>query len=98
MLTTLVSAGQACALVYRLRPDVILCNGPGTCVPICYAAFLLHLLGLHQPQIVFVESFCRVTSLSLTGRLLYPIADRFVVQWPKLCQKFSRAEYLGTVC
>jgi beta-1,4-N-acetylglucosaminyltransferase len=67
-------------------------------VPLCYAAFISRLLGLHQPTIVFVESFCRVQSLSLTGRLLYPIVDKFVVQWPQLCEKYGRAEHLGVIC
>lgn len=48
-------------------------------------------------KILFVESFCRVQTLSLTGRLVYPIADRFVVQWKGLCAKYLRAEYLGTL-
>jgi hypothetical protein len=33
---------------------------------------------------VFIESFCRVQSLSLSGLLLYPLVDEFVVQWPQL--------------
>jgi beta-1,4-N-acetylglucosaminyltransferase len=64
-------------------------------VPICYCAFLLHLL-FHVPcSIVFVESFCRTENLSLTGRLLYPIADKFIVQWQELQNSYPRAEYLG---
>ena len=47
---------------------------------------------------MFVESFARVQALSLTGKLLYPLADRFVVQWPQLVQKHSAAEYLGILC
>ena len=74
-------------LIYKLES--------GTCVAICYAAFLLRFLGLSDSHIVFVESVCRVQKLSLTGRLLYPIADKFLVQWPQLLQKCPRAEYLG---
>ena len=61
-------------------------------------AFLLHVLGLHRPVLVFVESFCRVKSLSLSGRLLYLLVDRFVVQWPQLAERYPRAEYLGKIC
>jgi beta-1,4-N-acetylglucosaminyltransferase len=39
-----------------------------------------------------------VKGLSLSGRLLYPIADRFVVQWPQLAELHPRAEYLGRIC
>jgi hypothetical protein len=67
----------------------------GTCAPICYVAFLYKLLGLLDADIVFVESFCRVQHLSITGKLLYHIADRFIVQWPSLARQYPRAEYLG---
>ena len=45
------------------------------------------------------QSFCRVKSLSLTGRLLYHsrMADRFVVHWPELCGRYPRAEHVGTI-
>jgi len=96
--TSLQSLAVSLWLVGRLRPGVIICNGPGTCVLLCYAAFALRLLGVCQPVIVFVESFCRVSSLSLSGKLLYPIADKFVVQWPALADKYGKAEYLGRIC
>lgn len=44
-------------------------------------------MGLLPVRVVFVESLCRVQSLSLTGRILYYLADRFVVQWPGLVDR-----------
>lgn len=41
-------------------------------------------LGLPHTRIIYVESFARVSSLSLSARLLKPFVDRFVVQWPDL--------------
>jgi beta-1,4-N-acetylglucosaminyltransferase len=38
-------------------------------------------------KILFIESFCRVTSLSLSGKLLQPIASRFIVHWEELKAK-----------
>jgi len=78
----------------------------GTCVLICYIAWILHIISkiipcsrsLSRLKIVFVESFCRVKSLSLSGRLLYPIADAFIVQWPQLTQRYPKAKYLGVIC
>jgi len=98
LLTTARASIESVALIARIRPELIICNGPGTCVPICYSAFLMRLLGINEPTIIFVESFCRVKSLSITGKLLYPIADRFIVQWPELADKYSSAEYLGVIC
>ena len=38
--TTLVALAAAVGVVWRARPDLVLVNGPGTCVPICAAAAL----------------------------------------------------------
>ncbi|KAI9319925.1 oligosaccharide biosynthesis protein Alg14 like-domain-containing protein [Dichotomocladium elegans] len=85
----------AIGILWKTMPDLILCNGPGSCVPICVAAYVPKLIGFHPIQIVYVESFARVNSLSLTGKLLYPFVDRFIVQWPELQQRYSKAEYCG---
>ncbi|KAG6692058.1 hypothetical protein I3842_10G094100 [Carya illinoinensis] len=37
--TTLVAMAHALWLMTKIRPQVILCNGPGTCVPLCAIAF-----------------------------------------------------------
>ena len=86
-------------LIYRLKPDVVLCNGPGTCIPICFAALVLKFLKVHKTHLVYVESWCRVKKLSLSGLLLYPVAYfgqiDFFVQWPELAQKYPRTIYKG---
>lgn len=86
--TTLRAQWYCLWLVINIQPDLILCNGPGTCLPICMAALFFRILAFHQSSIVFCESYCRVETLSLTGKLLYPIADLFVVHWPELHQKY----------
>ena len=96
--TTALSILACARLIWSLRADVVVCNGPGTCVPVCAVAFVLKFLGLRpQTKVIFVESFCRVKTLSFTGKLLYPLADRFVVQWPRLVQAYPRTEYIGKI-
>jgi beta-1,4-N-acetylglucosaminyltransferase len=50
-----------------------------------------------EGRIVYVESIARVTSLSLSGRILYAAraADAFFVQWPKLQLRYPRSRYAG---
>ena len=79
-------------LIWTASPDLVLVNGPGTCVPV---AVLGRLFG---SRVIFVESWCRVESLSLTGRIMYWVAHRFVVHWPELARRYPRAEYLGRIC
>jgi len=72
--TTLRALIASLLLVWRARPDLLLCNGPGTCVPLCAAAWSLRLAGVKHVEVAFVESFCRVESLSLSGRILMAAA------------------------
>lgn len=88
--STLRALYEAIALVYYTRPSLILLNGPGTALPICYVALLYQMVLLRNVQICYIESYCRVTSLSLTGWLLYPFVTRFIVQWPQLHRKLPK--------
>lgn len=90
--TTIVALIQSVILMLRIYPELVLINGPGTCVPVAIASKLVC-----RSTVVFVESFCRVKSLSLSGRILYFIADYFVVQWPYIVDKYPRARYLGNI-
>ncbi|KAI0374127.1 oligosaccharide biosynthesis protein Alg14 like protein, partial [Pilatotrama ljubarskyi] len=76
-------------------PEVLLLNGPGTCLVLCMAVYVNRILGLSSPRMIYVESFARVRRLSLSGKLLRPLVDRFVVQWPDLIADGKRGEYRG---
>lgn len=98
VLTTLYACVHAGALVLRRRPSLLLCNGPGTCIPVCAAAFALRLLGIKYVTIMYVESICRVQTLSMSGRILLQFADHFLVQWPQLAAKYPKARFIGRLC
>jgi beta-1,4-N-acetylglucosaminyltransferase len=76
--------------IRKQDPDVILSTGAALAVPF----FLLgKLLGR---RLVYVESLTRVEGLSLSGRLVYPLADAFFVQWPQAAHR-GRLRYEGSV-
>lgn len=97
VLTTLYASWFSFPLTYRVKPDLVLCNGPGTCVPICVSALLLGILGIKKVIIVYVESICRVEHLSLSGKILFHLSDYFIVQWPALKEKYPKSVYLGRI-
>lgn len=88
-LRTLRSSFQSLGVLKAFRPDVVLASGPAVAVPVC---LLARLMGR---RVVFVETGSRVTRLSLTGKLLYPVATLFLVQWPELARQYRRAVYAG---
>ncbi|KAF3281213.1 UDP-N-acetylglucosamine transferase subunit [Orbilia oligospora] len=79
----------------RRFPDVVVCNGPATSVMMVLACYIYKFFGRCSTRIIYVESFARVTTLSLSGKLLLPLADRFLVQWPQLAERYPGAEHLG---
>ncbi|XP_055834381.1 uncharacterized protein LOC129902953 [Solanum dulcamara] len=95
--TTLVALVHALWLMIKIRPQMILCNGPGTCIPLCVIAFLFKVLGIRWSSIFYVESIARVRKLSFSGLLLYKLhmADQLFVQWPQLKEKYPQAHYVG---
>lgn len=80
-------------LVRDRRPGLLLCNGPGTCIPVLLAALVWELLAWQSFRFVFVESFCRVQRLSLAARISGPFADRCIVLWDRLAG--GKWEYIG---
>lgn len=77
-------------LTERGCPDIILCNGPATATILVFTSVLLRFLNLRgcetegKMRTVYVESWARVKRLSLSGKLLEWVVDRFLVQWPQL--------------
>ena len=91
-LRLLLAVPWALQILLRERPNVILSLGAEIALPFFY---LSKLLGI---KTIFVESWCRIEDLSKTGRLVYPVADVFLVQWPQLLKVCGdKARYKGAV-
>ncbi|WWC94670.1 hypothetical protein V866_001518 [Kwoniella sp. B9012] len=75
--------------------EVLLINGPGTCVVLVLVSYIRRILGLKSTKIIYIESFARVRSLSLSGKLVRPFVDKFLVQWPEAGGQGGRAECKG---
>ncbi len=81
----------ALRVVRRHRVRAVITTGAGVAVPF---AIVARVRGIN---VIYLESMARITAPSLTGRLLYPFADTFVVQWPELQRYYKRALWYGTV-
>lgn len=78
-------------VVIHEKPDVVISTGAAAG---CIMCFLGKLFGA---KIVWIDSITNVGRISLSGRLVRPIADLFLVQWPQLAEKYSNVEYAGTL-
>lgn len=77
-LKLLFNIAIAALTVLRRRPGLVVTSGAGVIVPFCVLA------RLAGARLVYIETMARVSSPSMTARLLSRIAARVIVQWPEL--------------
>lgn len=80
-----VNLWEAWRILRRERPTLILSTGAGPVVPF---ALVGKLLGVAT---IYVETFARVSHPSISGRIMYRLADRFFYQWESQAESFPRA-------
>jgi beta-1,4-N-acetylglucosaminyltransferase len=85
------NARLAARVMVRVRPRAVVTTGAGVAVPFCYTG------RVSGARVIYIESLARVSTLSLSGRLVYPVVHRFFVQWPDLAAARKRAEYRGAI-
>ena len=73
------------------NPSMIISTGAAVGVPFLWIGKILSIRN------VWIESLTMVENLTLSGRLVYPVTDEFLVQWPELAAKFKRAKYRGQI-
>lgn len=76
-------------LQIKIRPDIIITTGSHTCVPMCYIG------KLFGSKIIYIETFANFNTRTLTGRLVYPIADSFFVQWESMLKLYPKSKFGG---
>lgn len=80
---------QSLWVIIRERPAAVISCGPSTAVPVMYAGKLL------GRKIIFIESWSKISTKSITGKLVYPIADKFFVQWEEQLRLYPKAIFRG---
>lgn len=82
---------DAARITFKEKPKFVISTGALIAFPFCFCAKLI------GAKVVYVESFARVYSKSLTGRLIYPLADLFLVQWEPMLKLYPKAKYVGGI-
>lgn len=82
---------KSIGIYYRERPDIVICTGVLAMIPMCLLA------KLFGKKLIYIESFAKVTSPTLSGKLLYKFADRFYVQWESMLKIYPKAIFLGGI-
>ncbi|MDT2699058.1 PssD/Cps14F family polysaccharide biosynthesis glycosyltransferase [Enterococcus gallinarum] len=73
------------------KPDIIISSGAAVAVPFFY-------LGkVFGSKTVYIEVFDRINKPTLTGKLVYPVTDKFIVQWKEMKKVYPKAIFLGGI-
>lgn len=68
---------------FRIHPDYIITTGAHTAGPMC-------LIGkIFGSKVIYIETFANINTKTITGRLLYPFADMFIVQWHSMKKHYK---------
>lgn len=85
VLRTLKNAWESLLLLFRMRPEIIISTGADVAVPTIILGKLLF-----RSTIIFVESGGSVEP-TLTGKIVYPFSDLFIVPFPEKLERFPGA-------
>ena len=69
----------------KVRPDYIITTGAHSAGPMC-------LLGkIFGSNIIYIETLANKDTKTITGKMLYPFSDLFVVQWEEMLELYPNA-------
>lgn len=78
-------------ILRKESPDIIVSSGAAVAVPFFY-------LGkIFGAKTVYIEVFDRIDAPTMTGKLVYPVTDRFIVQWEEMKKVYPKAINLGGI-
>ena len=81
----------AIRVLLKEKPDLIISSGAAVAVPFFYIGKIL------GAKLVYIEVFDRIDKPTVTGKLVYPIADKFIVQWEEQKKVYPKAINLGSI-
>jgi len=73
------------------KPDIIISTGAAVAIPFFYFG------KLFKSKTVYIEVFDRIDVPTVTGKLVYPVSDIFIVQWEEMKKVYPKAINLGGI-
>ena len=94
----LVVADEECPALWdyyvpgRLKEfDLIISCGAAVAVPFFYIGKTM------GAKLIYIEVFDRIDKPTMTGKMVYPIVDKFIVQWEEQKKVYPKAVNLGSI-
>lgn len=82
----------AIKILRKEKPDLIVSSGAAVAVPFFWLGKILF-----GAKTIYIEVFDRIDKSTLTGKLVYPVTDKFIVQWDEMKDVYKKSENLGSI-
>lgn len=73
------------------RPNVIISTGALAAIPLMVWA------KVFGGKVVYIESFAKIDSPNISGKIAYKFADQFYIQWESMRKFYPKAIYKGGI-
>lgn len=87
----IINSIKTLKIFLKEKPDIVISTGALATIPMCLLA------KIFKKKLIFIESFAKITSPTLTGKLIYKFADQFYIQWEELRKIYPEAIYKGGI-
>ena len=88
---TIYNTVESIKILHKEKPSYVISTGVLATLPICLIA---KIKGI---RVIYIESFAKVKSATISGKVMYHFADMFIVQWQPMLNIYPKAKYLGGI-
>lgn len=78
-------------ILRKEKPNLIVSSGAAVAVPFFY-------LGkFFGAKLIYIEVFDRIDKPTMTGKMVYPITDKMIVEWEEMKKVYPHSVNLGSI-
>ena len=86
-----INTWRALKILPKEKPDLIISSGAAPAVPFFW-------LGkLFGAKTIYIEVFDRIDASTIAGKMVYPVTDKFIVEWDEMKSVYPKAVNLGSI-
>lgn len=87
----IINTKLAWKVLKKERPDIIISSGAAVAVPFFYVG------KLFRSKNIYIEVFDRINKPTITGKIVYPVCDKFIVEWEEMKKVYPKSINLGSI-
>ena len=87
----LINTWRALRILPKEKPDLIISSGAAPAIPFFWIGKLM------GAKTIYIEVFDRIDASTIAGKICYPVADIFIVQWEEMKKVYKKAINLGSI-